>query len=361
MDNQDLITNQGIWCYRCRTCSEVFTSTQGLAGHQRKHMFQGTWVRGAPHDKFFCPSAQLPTLYRQLGNRMSTPTVSCGQGRFNHPRPKKPMVQGPHRLLGRPQAMFDPSQQQAMAREPPRPQVFLFGIQLNPNVALAAGPLKSSALPNTVTLTAEWMGRKEINEDEEGYVDDSRSLKIEKGHMAELCGPLSRRQSPQIFATVVFFSSFNEISVMPHQIQGQTGQQGMWMYQCIHCKKNFGSSQAIAGHTKGHFRDGWVKGTPQSKVFVLFSDYQPHLDSTTDSSIPEQQILARLRARLTREEQEVISRLLDSAMEQAKQSSKKSTDVEVIPTKDSEAALAIGTINRNVVSLEDSDDESKNM
>lgn len=177
-------------------------------------------------------------------------------------------------------------------------------------------------------------------------------------------------------------------------------------------KKNFASSQAIAGHTKGHFRDGWVKGTPQSKVFVLFSDYQPHQDSTTDSSIPEQQVvsdtdltnahrlpksdalnsespapqpsfpasssrrprpprqhlrlrdlktLARLRARLTREEQEVILRLLDSAMEQAKQSSKKSTEVEVIPNKDSVAALAIGTINKNVVSLEDLDDESKNM
>lgn len=221
----------------------------------------------------------------------------------------------------------------------------------------------------------------------------------------------------QIFTTVVFFSSFNEISVMPHQNQGQNGQQGVWMYQCIHCKKNFPSSQAIAGHTKGHFRDGWVKGTPQSKVFVLFSEYQQQQGSITDSSIPEKhvfsaatsdtdltdahrlpigdvqnsrslvvrppspasssrqpriprhhlrlrdlKILARLRARLTREEQEVILRLLDSAMEQAKQSRKKSTEAEVIPNRNSEAAAAIGTTDTDTdVSSEESDDESKNM
>lgn len=161
------------------------------------------------------------------------------------------------------------------------------------------------------------------------------------------------------------------MSMKVTKMQGQNGQQGMWMYQCVHCKKNFPSSQAIAGHTKGHFRDGWVKGTPQRKVFVLFSDYQQQQGSTSDSSIPEKQvfsaatpetdltdahqlpkgdvqnarslavqppspgsssrqpriprhhlrlrdlkILARLRARLTREEQNVILRLLDSAMEQ---------------------------------------------
>lgn len=227
--------------------------------------------------------------------------------------------------------------------------------------------------------------------------------------------------NPQIFATVVFFSSFNEISVMPHQIQGQNGpqgQQGMWMYQCTYCKKNFPSSQAIAGHTKGHFRDGWVKGTPQSKVFVKFSDYQQQQVSTTEASIPKKQvlsaaasntdsidahrlrkgdapnfgspaaqplspasssrgpqaprhhlrlrdlkILARLRARLTKEEQEVILRLLDSAMEQAKQSRKKSTEVEVTPNKDSEAAPPIGTTSKDIddVTIEDSDDESKIM
>lgn len=73
-------------------------------------------------------------------------------------------------------------------------------------------------------------------------------------------------------------------------------------------------------------------------------------------------ILARLRARLTREEQEVILRLLDSAMEQAKQSSKKSTEAEVIPNRNSEAAAVIGTTDTDTdVSSEESDDESKNM
>lgn len=232
----------------------------------------------------------------------------------------------------------------------------------------------------------------------------------------------------QIFAKVVLFSSFNEMSVMPQRIQEYNGQQGIWMYQCIYCQKNFSSSQAIAGHTKGHFRDGWVKGTAQSKVFVKFSDYQQQQQqgSATDSSMSKQlvvyaatsetdstnahrlpkgdvqnlgslttrplspasssrrppasssrrsraprhhlrvrdlKILARLRARLTGEEQEVILRLLHSAMEQIKKSRKKSTKSQVIPNKDSEATPAIGTTNKDIddVTIEDSDDESKTM
>ncbi|WMV15003.1 hypothetical protein MTR67_008388 [Solanum verrucosum] len=47
---------------------------------------------------------------------------------------------------------------------------------------------------------------------------------------------------------------------------------------------------------------------------------------------------------------------------QAKQSSKKSTEAEVIPNRNSEAAAAIGTTDTNTdVSYEESDDESKNM
>ncbi|KAH0699140.1 hypothetical protein KY284_013355 [Solanum tuberosum] len=47
---------------------------------------------------------------------------------------------------------------------------------------------------------------------------------------------------------------------------------------------------------------------------------------------------------------------------QAKQSSKKSTEVEVIPNRNSEAAVAIGTTDTDTdVSYEESDDESKNM
>ncbi|PHU25699.1 hypothetical protein BC332_04031 [Capsicum chinense] len=205
---------------------------------------------------------------------------------------------------------------------------------------------------------------------------------------------------------------------MPQRIQEYNGQQGIWMYQCIYCQKNFSSSQAIAGHTKGHFRDGWVKGTAQSKVFVKFSDYQlqQQQGSATDSSMSKQlvvyaatsetdstnahrlpkgdplspgsssrrppasssrrsraprhhlrvrdlKILARLRARLTGEEQEVILRLLHSAMEQIKKSRKKSTKSQVIPNKDSEATPAIGTTNKDIddVTIEDSDDESKTM
>ncbi|MCD9642221.1 hypothetical protein HAX54_028912 [Datura stramonium] len=73
MDHQGLIPNQGIWCYRCRTCNE-----------------------------------------------------------------RKPMVQGPRRLPGHP--------------------------------GMAAKPLEWTDSSSTVTVTADWMGGKEINEDEERFV-----------------------------------------------------------------------------------------------------------------------------------------------------------------------------------------------
>ena len=110
--HQGIIQNpEGIWCFKCKTCSEVFTSSQGLAGHTHKHKNQGTWIRGAPHEKFFCPSGDLPALYSQLGKRKSTPTVLPGQGRFYRPRPRNPVVQGPRRLPGRPRSILNQSQQ----------------------------------------------------------------------------------------------------------------------------------------------------------------------------------------------------------------------------------------------------------
>lgn len=116
MAHQGITRPTGVWCYKCRTCFEVFTSSQGLAGHQRKHMSQGTWIRGARHYKFFCPSADLPTLYQQLGKRKSTPTVIRGKGRFYRPRTRNPMVQGPHRLPSHPQSTYDQSQQATVPR-----------------------------------------------------------------------------------------------------------------------------------------------------------------------------------------------------------------------------------------------------
>ncbi|KAH0717574.1 hypothetical protein KY285_013605 [Solanum tuberosum] len=110
MAHQGLITRAtGIWYYKCRICLEVFTSSQGLAGHQHKHMSQGTWIRGMPHYKLFCPSTNLPTLYDQLGSRKSTPTVVRGQGRFYRPRTRNPIVQGPQRFPGCPQSIHDQS------------------------------------------------------------------------------------------------------------------------------------------------------------------------------------------------------------------------------------------------------------
>ncbi|KAJ8545205.1 hypothetical protein K7X08_017788 [Anisodus acutangulus] len=177
--------------------------------------------------------------------------------------------------------------------------------------------------------------------------------------------------------------------------------QGRWIYECIHCRKPFLTSQAIAGHTKRHLKHGWVKGTRQRKIFVPYPNYQVQQQgSGTDSSIPHQQqqvesddstnvhqvgaqnventadpassskrsrvrehhfgvrdqkILARLIGHLTKEEKDVIMRLVESARELAKQSS---PEVEVIPNNDSEAAPVIGNTNKDVVKIEDSDGES---
>uniref|UniRef100_A0A3Q7F303 C2H2-type domain-containing protein n=1 Tax=Solanum lycopersicum TaxID=4081 RepID=A0A3Q7F303_SOLLC len=115
--HQGVIPNpEGIWCYRCTTCRDVFTSSQGLAGHQGKHKSEGTWIRGAPHEKFFCPSAEIPDLYRQLGTRKSTPTVLRGEGNFY--RLRNPVVYKPRRLPERPWAVLHQPQQAMVLQVP---------------------------------------------------------------------------------------------------------------------------------------------------------------------------------------------------------------------------------------------------
>ncbi|KAH0721505.1 hypothetical protein KY284_006535 [Solanum tuberosum] len=119
-------------------------------------------------------------------------------------------------------------------------------------------------------------------------------------------------------------------------------QDGVLIFQCIYCGRRFYSSQAIAAHTRCHFKDGWVKGTPQRKFFVSFFVFQH--DSTQISSISQhvadsanaQQLpslasssrcqpqlprhhlrlcdantLCRFKASLTKKEEEVILILLD--------------------------------------------------
>ncbi|KAG5621910.1 hypothetical protein H5410_007128, partial [Solanum commersonii] len=134
MAHQGLITRAaGIWYYKCRICLELFTSSQGLAGHQRKHMSQETWIRGMPHYKLFCPSTNLPTLYDKLGSRQSTPTV------------------GPQRFPGCPQSIHDQSYQATV----PHADLFVhhlnqqipYGNHLNVNLLLAYTPIESISLP----------------------------------------------------------------------------------------------------------------------------------------------------------------------------------------------------------------------
>ncbi|XP_009773131.1 uncharacterized protein [Nicotiana sylvestris] len=88
-------------------------------------------------------------------------------------------------------------------------------------------------------------------------------------------------------------------------------------------------------------------GPPRKKHYLRFRDMK---------------ILARLTPRLAKEEQEIILRLVDCAMDQAKQAKMKNIDVEVIQNKDSAAADGIRTsTKKDVVTVEDSGDESKNM
>lgn len=66
-------------------------------------------------------------------------------------------------------------------------------------------------------------------------------------------------------------------------------QHGEWKHQCIICNLLFSSSQAIAGHTRIHYKDGWVKGTHHKKVFVPFPDYQQPQGSTATDLLTYQQ------------------------------------------------------------------------
>ncbi|KAG5632835.1 hypothetical protein H5410_004552 [Solanum commersonii] len=92
------------------------SSSQGIAGHQHKHKYQGTWIRGAPHEKFFYPSTKLPTLYRQLGTRKTNPIVLHHQECFYHPHMRNQMFYGPRRLPGCTRAVLYQPQQAMVLR-----------------------------------------------------------------------------------------------------------------------------------------------------------------------------------------------------------------------------------------------------
>ncbi|KAH0715235.1 hypothetical protein KY284_008140 [Solanum tuberosum] len=171
----------GLWCYKCRTCNDVFVLSQGLAGHQHKHISEGTLIKGEPHHKFFCLSADLTTIHLQLGKRKSNPIVLRGQGRFYHPRPKKWRVEGPRRVHGRPILIYDQSQQDTVLQVPhvsthsptPNPvlntadsfapnhsQLVSNGVKLNLNVPLPNKPVESI---NSSMMNTSICGQKELD------------------------------------------------------------------------------------------------------------------------------------------------------------------------------------------------------
>uniref|UniRef100_M1D9H4 C2H2-type domain-containing protein n=1 Tax=Solanum tuberosum TaxID=4113 RepID=M1D9H4_SOLTU len=137
MAHQGLVTRAaGIWYYKCRICLEVFTSSQGLVGHQRKHMSQGTWIR-VPH--VVVPSPAPDPLLIQ---------VDLFVRRLNQQIP--------------------------------------YGNRLNVNLLLASTPIESISLPiessGSITVSAEWMREKE-NKDKE--VEQSSSVTISADWMCE--------------------------------------------------------------------------------------------------------------------------------------------------------------------------------
>ncbi|KAG5577283.1 hypothetical protein H5410_057417 [Solanum commersonii] len=135
------------WCYRCRTCNDVFASNQRLAGHQHKHLFEVTLIEGC----------------------------------FYHPRPKKGWLEGPHRLCGHPRMIYDQSKQDTVLQVPhvsthaptPNPllnkadsfspnhsQLVSYGVKLNLNAPLPNKPVESinSSMRNTSIC-----GQKELD------------------------------------------------------------------------------------------------------------------------------------------------------------------------------------------------------
>ncbi|PHT55321.1 hypothetical protein CQW23_03807 [Capsicum baccatum] len=50
--------------------------------------------------------------------------------------------------------------------------------------------------------------------------------------------------------------------------------------------------EAIVGHARRYFKDGWVKGTPQNRYFVKLSDYQQQLGIANASSISNQRLVS---------------------------------------------------------------------
>ncbi|KAG5577284.1 hypothetical protein H5410_057418 [Solanum commersonii] len=171
----------GVWCYRWRTCNDVFSSRQGLAGHQHKHISEGTLIKGETHHKFISLSADLPAIHLKLGKQKSNPTVLRGQGCFYHPRPKKGRVESPRRLCGRPRLIYDQSQQDTVCQVPhvsthaptPNPllnkadsfalnhsQLVSYEVKLNLNASL---PNKLVESINSLMRNTNSCGQKELD------------------------------------------------------------------------------------------------------------------------------------------------------------------------------------------------------
>ncbi|KAG5579369.1 hypothetical protein H5410_049996 [Solanum commersonii] len=107
-------------------------------------------------------------------------------------------------------------------------------------------------------------------------------------------------------------------------------QDGVSIFQCIYCGRKFYSSQAIAAHTRCHFKDANAQQLPPS--LASSSRCQPQLPRH-HLRLSDANTLCRFKASLTKNEEE------------EKESRKQSTEVEVIPNKNFDAAIMFGTTN----------------
>ncbi|KAK4733948.1 hypothetical protein R3W88_008209 [Solanum pinnatisectum] len=116
-----IIRPAGTWCYRCKFCAEVFTSSQGLAGYQHSHRFEDIWIKGAHHHKFFCPSADLPLHCCYLGYLKSKSTVIREKEHLYHPYTRNSVVQSPQISPSDRRSIFDPLLQSMVLQLPQQP------------------------------------------------------------------------------------------------------------------------------------------------------------------------------------------------------------------------------------------------
>ncbi|KAH0715236.1 hypothetical protein KY284_008141 [Solanum tuberosum] len=142
----------GVWCYKCRTCNDMFTSSQGLAGHQHKHISEGTLIKGEPQHKFFRLSADFdPSTFSWVNGSLTQPCY-VAKGAFIIPVLRNGGWRVPVDFV----AVHD----SFMTNLNKTRQLVSYGVKLNHNATLLNKPVESinSSMRNTSIC-----GQKELD------------------------------------------------------------------------------------------------------------------------------------------------------------------------------------------------------